>query len=317
MYRIYGSLIVISKVFSYVKNKKDINAIHIIGGEPLSMLIYSLFQKKELKKIVILNVHNADFYLPDIENPLKRLYKKILKLIYKSFFFLNFHGIIVHGDKMKIDFIKRIKIHEKYHSRIYPINVGVENANDKSELNISQRSNNSLLFFGVIRKDKGLELAIQALSKSKGWYLTIAGLPKEYSIGEINDIIKLYNVSERVNLMLKYISDTEMNHLFNSHKFLILPYKRSFAAQSVVLTLGAKYRNVIISSDVGQNGHDVKKYDLGYTFKAESEESLISLLSSGIMNSEKKESNYEKYFFDHSWEKIGSRYIKCYSLLEI
>lgn len=315
-YRFLGSILVLRNAIKYVKKNRDVKIIHIIGGEPLSMLLFLFTLKSSIREKVILNIHNADYDLNLVNSFFKKIYKLILKVIYRKIYFKFFGFIVVHGYQMKEDFISRVKIKHKFHNRIFAINIGVENILSKSNSKLN-RDEKSILFFGVLRKDKGLEYALEAISKVRKFNLTIAGYLKEYSENEILKLIKKYDLKNQVTLIPRFIDENEMDELFIRHKYLILPYKKSFAAQSVVLTLGAKYQNFIIGSDTGQNGYDIKKFNLGLTFEAENVNSLIKTLKSNQIDQEIKKEVYLNYFSFYSWQNIGKLYRKCYEKKQI
>lgn len=305
--RILGSAKVVIKASTAARKTRESVVIHVLGGEPLVTLILIFLLKKRSDK-VILNVHNADFKFSDIANRYKRFYKRTLKLIYRHLYFLYFTRLIVHGERMKEDFIERIGLSEDYSSRVDVIKIGLDN-NEAFPL---VEYNRSLLFFGVIRRDKGLEHLLEALRECKDINLTIAGAPKEYSAVEIKELVEQNGLSDRIKLKLGFVKDQELEQLFRDHYTVVLPYKKSFAAQSVVLTLAIRYGNFIISGDTGQNGYDVEQYGLGKTYQSENTNELSRVLMSLTSRDKVDSVKRQKFIFDNSWYSIGLKYAEAY-----
>lgn len=93
-----------------------------------------------------------------------------------------------------------------------------------------------LLFFGLIRPYKGLDLALEAVAKSnrKDLRLTVAG---EFWQGleETKELISKLGIANQIELMARYIDDQEAAELFHRADAIVLPY-RSVTGSGVVAT---------------------------------------------------------------------------------
>lgn len=305
------------KTLQRVNKKEHFDVIHIIGGETLvSILFFFLHPQKKSK--LILTIHNSDFEkgLYHKVSSLKEFYKRIIKFTLDKLFFYRFSKIMVHGEQMKKDLLNQIKIKDQ--SSILPISIGLD-TNNSLTYNDNQINYDTprILFFGVLRKDKGLEILLEATKRlsHNNFELLIYGKPAEYSEQEIETLVNSTGKSQCIRKVLRYFEDDEIDEVFNSCDYVILPYLKTFKAQSVVLTLAAAYKKTLICSDTGQNGFDVKKYNLGHTFTAEDIDDLTKLMQLIIDKKIlpiKKATTFDEYINDNSWENMGKKIFNMY-----
>jgi len=95
----------------------------------------------------------------------------------------------------------------------------------------------NILFLGRLKKYKGFQLLSDVADKLNVAKITIAGK------GE-----KSTELSPKVDLINKYLSEKEIADLIQSHHILIVPYAE--ASQSGVVTLGIQSEMVMIISDL-------------------------------------------------------------------
>jgi glycosyltransferase involved in cell wall biosynthesis len=107
----------------------------------------------------------------------------------------------------------------------------------------------SLLFFGLIREYKGLDLLIEALSYLDDSYeLLIAG--EVYgSFQKYQRLIDGSPAKDRVVVRNHYVEDKDVPVLFSAADVLVLPYKS--ATQSGVLPVAYYYETPVVATDVG------------------------------------------------------------------
>lgn len=107
----------------------------------------------------------------------------------------------------------------------------------------------TLLFFGLIREYKGLDILLEAFSKLDDSYqLIIAGEP----YGSFEKYRKLINSSplrSNIKLIDSYIPDSEVPYLFCSSDVCVLPYRS--ATQSGISSISYHFEVPLITTDVG------------------------------------------------------------------
>lgn len=174
-----------------------------------------------------------------------------------------------------------------------------------------------ILFFGTIRENKGLDILLDAMKYLKNEYFLLItgerGGVSEKPTKYYKDLITKNDLNSVVNWVEKYITNEEAAEVFKVVDAVILPYKKSFHAQSGVLNLAINYKKPCVVSDVGGIGETVKRYELGVVVEPEN----VEALKKGIerLYKEKKEFNFEKYKRENSWEKYCEKLIAVYENL--
>lgn len=105
-----------------------------------------------------------------------------------------------------------------------------------------------LLFFGKIRRYKGLDLLLRALTQLNGVHLTVAGevYPDATDLGGLVDRLGL---RDRVDLRPGYLPAERIPELFASVDALVLPYRSATASQHVALA--NRHRVPVVATRVG------------------------------------------------------------------
>ncbi len=118
-------------------------------------------------------------------------------------------------------------------------------------------SDRIILFFGFIRKYKGLDILLEAMAllKSKNSN-TSQPLPKLLIAGEFyedrklyDDIIEKYQLQQNIILRTNFISDSEVKYYLSAADFVIQPYRN--ATQSGVTPLAYHFEKPMLVTNVG------------------------------------------------------------------
>jgi glycosyltransferase involved in cell wall biosynthesis len=119
----------------------------------------------------------------------------------------------------------------------------------------------TLLFFGLIRDYKGLDLLIDAMTLLNDSYqLLIAG----ESYGSFDKYQKQIDQSlarNRIKIVNRYIGDEEVPLFFSATDCLVLPYKS--ATQSGVIPVAYHFEIPVVATDVGGLRETVEKAGTG------------------------------------------------------
>ena len=124
---------------------------------------------------------------------------------------------------------------------------------------------NYLLFFGFIRKYKGLDLLIKAFSesnlRSKNYKLLIAGEfyedEKQYL-----ELITSLQLNDYIELHSHYIPDAEIKYYFGASDLVVQPYRS--ATQSGISQLAYHFEKPMIVTNVGGLPEIVKHHETGF-----------------------------------------------------
>ena len=107
----------------------------------------------------------------------------------------------------------------------------------------------NILFFGLIRTYKGLDILLEAFGKLPDDYqLIVAGEPYG-SFDMYQKIIDRLPGKDRILLNLKYIKDSEVSDWFSVADLAVLPYRS--ATQSGISSVSYHFEVPMIVTDVG------------------------------------------------------------------
>ncbi len=147
-----------------------------------------------------------------------------------------------------------------------------------------------ILSFGLIRPYKGGDLLLDAfeslpLRLLEHARLLIVGELWEGG-GEIRERIEKSRVRERINLVARYVPDTEVPLYFSAANILCLPYRR--ASQSGVAHIGMSFGLPIVVSRVGGLSESMEEYEGTDFVPAGEVDALRKSLISAIEGGERK-----------------------------
>jgi len=150
----------------------------------------------------------------------------------------------------------------------------------KLESSVPKTGSKTILFFGRMEPYKGFDHLyniIKLVQKHQlGYKFVIAG--KGY-IPNLNELKKLKNV-EIIN---RFIDDSELQGLFNEASFSLLPYDS--ATQSGVTLLSYAYATPVIAYNVGALGEYIDESKNGFCVEKNDDEAIINILKSSTNES--------------------------------
>ena len=112
-----------------------------------------------------------------------------------------------------------------------------------------KKGKKNILFFGLIRTYKGLDILLEAFGKlSDEYQLIIAGEPYG-PFDKYQKIIDSLPNKENIHTWLKYIKDSEVTDYFSAADIAVLPYRS--ATQSGISSVSYHFEVPMIVTDVG------------------------------------------------------------------
>jgi len=119
----------------------------------------------------------------------------------------------------------------------------------------------TLLFFGLIRDYKGLDLLIEAMSLlDESYQLVIAG--ECYGdFGKYSQAIENSPARSRIKVLNRYIDDNEVPQLFSATDLLVAPYRS--ATQSGVIPVAYHFDVPVLVTDVGGLKENIERAGTG------------------------------------------------------
>ena len=178
-----------------------------------------------------------------------------------------------------------------------------------SELKLyNKNGSDSVLFFGLIRKYKGLETLINSMKYNHNFKLLI--------VGEFYDdkskylkLIERLNLKKRVDIVDKFVGNKEIKNYFKRSKAVILPYKT--ASQSGVISLCYLFNKPIVVSNLDGLTSYIKDDNSGIVFNNTSKDlaNAIDMVLDKKNNSFYSR-NIKKNKNKYSWEKFADEFVK-------
>ena len=244
--------------FTYIRTAKRINKyspdILIIPYwmsfmSPAYGTVCRFLHKKT--KVVSL-VHNAISHERTlIEKPLAK------------YFFNRCDGFIVMSEPVEKD-LRLLKKEANILLQPHPIYDHYAERTDKSiacrELGIDENKKN-LLFFGLIRDYKGLDILIEAMSSLDDSYQLIISGESYGSFDKYKELINNSPLKDNIVVFEQYIPDEMVTTLFSAADALVLPYRS--ATQSGVVALAYQLELPMIATNVGALGSTVENSGTG------------------------------------------------------
>jgi glycosyltransferase involved in cell wall biosynthesis len=126
-----------------------------------------------------------------------------------------------------------------------------------------------LLFFGTLRRNKGLDLLLSAAESLPGYSLTIAGEPVDQDYYQREVLPRIRQLQARgvsIRLIDRFTTEAEATELFATHSAIILPYTQQFAAQSGVVFLALAHELPVVASEVGGLRDLFRQFPVGRSF---------------------------------------------------
>ncbi|MCZ6638187.1 MAG: glycosyltransferase [Alphaproteobacteria bacterium] len=142
---------------------------------------------------------------------------------------------------------------------------------------LPRRRGLELLFFGLVRPYKGLDVLIEAMGslKNEDVFLTIAGefwADKKATLERIRQL----ELEDQIEIIGRYVTETEAANLITRADFVVLPYRS--ATSSGVVPLSYRYLTPVIASQVGGLPEVVIDQETGVLVDPGSVDSLLQAI---------------------------------------
>ena len=279
------------------------------------LVLFNLLFVKILFGKVVLTVHDVSSFSNSSNSSV------IGKLVYKLT-----DRIITHNEFSKSEIINvnanlSSCISIIPHGNYTPfINVQYDKEKSKEQLSIPN-NRRILLFFGMIKKVKGLEFLLSALKgvvkQNPDVLLVIAGKPWENDFSSYQKIIDENNLSEYILLHAKFIPQEDVEHYYCASDLVVLPYKKIY--QSGVLMMTLSYERPALVSDLPPLKEIISDNENGFLFKTENVSDLTNKLNSILGNEELMEQvrtkGKELINTKYDWGEIGRQTKHAYQSL--
>jgi Glycosyltransferase len=195
-------------------------------------------------------------------------------------FFHSCDEIIVMSDKVRSDVLMlepKASIHLARHPLYTNFGKPILRADAVRKLGLNP-SRKILLFFGLIRDYKGLDLLLDAINMLDDAYqLVIAG--ESYGPFEkYQPQIEQANASdsESVKVFNRYIDDEEVSTFFSAADLCVLPYRS--ATQSGITAIAYNFEVPMVATPVGSLSDDIARTGVGLVADAITPEAISAVI---------------------------------------
>jgi len=286
----------------------NFDIIHFSSYDTKKLIPFTITNKIKRKYKIVYSVHNV---LPHIYE--RKPYHYLSKFM---LYHLPIDAFVAFSNYSKDLLTNKFMVNE---DKIYVIPFGnflsfnknrftKETAREKLKIPVEKKV---VLFFGYVRKYKGLDYLVKAfeyLNKDKV-FLLIAGQPYQKEMDEYLARIKKYPF---IKIFPQYIPREDIEMYFKASDIVVYPYVESFT--SGILHMAFAFKTSVIATNVGPFPEDIG--DAGILVPPKDPKALAQAIEK-LIDDEKLQKKLAKKSYERaktyfSWEKIASEYIKMY-----
>ena len=175
--------------------------------------------------------------------------------------------------------------------------------------------NQYMLFFGLVRAYKGLDLLLDAFGKVKdqlpNLQLIVAG---EFYEDEDKYRAQINNnqLTNKVIIKNEFIADADLRKYFGAADLIVQPYKT--ATQSGVTQVAFHFEKPMLVTNVGGLGEIVHDHKMGYAVEPNAEAIAEALLD---YYTHSRQADYTEYLIkqkdNYSWSKLAESFVKIHN----
>jgi glycosyltransferase involved in cell wall biosynthesis len=287
-------------------------------------IVKSCRQINSSKFDFLITAYWMPFFAPSLAYLAKKLQSKVIKVAvlhnviphepkfwdkYLNRYFLNNYDAFITLSETVSKQLLSLKPNAKYIQLYHPIynQFGIELDKNKSKQKLNLPLDKPIiLFFGFIRKYKGLAMLLQSFAKIQDKaHLVIAGESYEdFSIYE-NIIRDNFIESQNFTRIDGFISDENVQIIFSAADFLVLPYIT--ATQSGISAIAHHFNLPILVNPVGELPNEIIHDFNGWVSENINEKSLIEGLIIMLTKYKDFRQNMKNHHTDKSWNNFGKK----------
>lgn len=192
-----------------------------------------------------------------------------------KYFLSGCTGNITLCDEVAAD-LKKLSPAARYITLFHPIysHFGEKLPKEEAENTLGlEHGKKNLLFFGLIREYKGLDILLRAFGQLDDSYqLIVAGEPYG-PFEQYQKIIDESPAKDRIHCFTHYIKDSEVKEYFSAADLAVLPYRS--ATQSGISAIACHFEVPMVVTDVGGLKESVGASGTGLVADKPDEESIL------------------------------------------
>lgn len=169
-----------------------------------------------------------------------------------------------------------------------------------------------LLFFGLIRRYKGLDVLVRALPEIHDARLVVAGDPLD-PIEPVQELARDLGVADRIAWRLGYLSASEVETLMREATVTVFPYRSGESASGALATALGHGRPAVVTEILGET---VREYGGGLVVPPDDPQALAQAVNRLLDDPKELEAAFrgtEDARQALSWDSIAAAHERLYS----
>ena len=227
--------------------------------------------------------------------------------------------VIVHGEKLKATLAAQSRLPADRIAVIPHGELSFYRRMAKAGSAPSDRQGKQLLFFGEVRKNKGLDYLIRAEPSISAGYsdysILVAGKFRDEPGNNLGYYRSLIGDPSRFSFMDRFIANDEVAGIFEACDIVVLPY--TSASQSGILALAFGFGKPVIATDTGSLGEVLEHGRTGLLIPPRDEralaEAVLRLLRNDAERLELGRNAEEAARGPLSWDTIATQTLAVYT----
>ena len=284
-------------------NSCNIFHYHLFGAS--SLVLFNMFLAKLLFGKIVVTIHDVRSFSSNTES-----------VFYTRLIYFLTDSILTHNRFSRKEIVRYHKSLDKKitiipHGNYLPF-IDLHEDQEESRLKLGiDLDKKVLLFFGMIKKVKNLDLLLLAMpeiiKRNSKVILLIAGKPWKDDFSYYQEIIDRLKIHNNCVLNIKFIAHQDVKHYYCATDIVILPYKEIY--QSGVLMMSLCFGKPVVISDLDSFKEIVNDQETALFFKSGDISSLSNVINSALENHDLLEKvrtqGFELVKTKYSWIEIG------------
>jgi glycosyltransferase involved in cell wall biosynthesis len=177
-----------------------------------------------------------------------------------------------------------------------------------------------LLFFGMLRKDKGVDLLIEAMGKVEGeCKLLLAGMPFDWSEGVVGAMIREEGCKDKILTDLRYVPQEKIADYFSAADAVVFPYRSHYKGTVGPLNTVLAFGKPVIGSRVRDLAVYFQETSIGILAEPDSVASLTAAIEQFLSltppQREMLAENGRRLAEKYSWAGLAKRFSEVYKTI--
>ena len=310
--------------FDIVQKEGAFDVVHFVDAYPVTLVyaLHRLMNRRQTEQTALVaNLHIAPRLIPGKSlrgRPHDALFRYALRRMISK----ELDAVIVMDEIFKGEVVAHLRLSESARNKLHLFPHGMDEGKTLDDREGARRRLNLapdetiFLLFGVLRKDKGIDVVLQAIKGLPACRLLIAGGPHDYDAAAVHQLIHARGCEAFVSTEIKYIEASRMRDYFLASDSVILPYTTEFKGQSGILTHACAYGRSVIASNVAAVGTTIKETGMGLVVEPESADQLRAAMQQFLSLDQEARSQMEAaaraVAAARSWDSICARLDNLY-----